>query len=217
MSARSARAIALDSPGPPARPTDDEELLDGYGVMGLPFTSGHYLALRVYPNTYLGHGFRAVWHRDPAGRWTFYATETPEHSCARYFGAAVSATVRTPIEVTWTDGDAFAVDIPDVLDWRVRLARTAATRLVSRTAGLLPEPAWRSDAVLAVMGPLSGALLHAGRVGLRGAVPNGQHFRANPRRIWDVRESTARLEGTDLGVPGPLPRQDRLGDFWMPQ
>ena len=35
--------------------------------------------------------------------------------------------------------------------------------------------------------------------------------------MWAVTASEARLRGTDLGIPGPLPHQDRLRDFWLPQ
>jgi hypothetical protein len=185
--------------------------------MGLPFDTGHYLALRVFPATSIGPGYRAVWHRDPAGRWTVYATEQPERSCARYFGAALSATPRVPIDVTWSDPLAFGVTIPGTLDWRVRLGRTTATRLLTGAGSLLPDAGWRSTTVLSLLGPVAAALLGAGRIGLTGRVPNGQHYRAAPRRIWAVTESSARLAGDDVGRPGPLAEQDRLGDFWLPQ
>jgi hypothetical protein len=198
-------------------PPGDDERFAGYGVMSLPFSSGHFLALRVFLASSVGPGYRAVWHRDPAGRWTIYATEAPERSCARYFGAALSATVRTPIDVAWTSGDALSVTVPGVLDWNIQLGRTGTTRLLSRMGVLLPGRAWRSNAVLTAMGPMAGALLGAGRVGLRGTVPNGQRFQAAPRRLWAVTRSTARLHGSDLGPLGPLDEQDRLGDFWLPQ
>jgi hypothetical protein len=62
-----------------------------------------------------------------------------------------------------------------------------------------------------------GLLLRAGRVRLQGTVPNGQHFQAGPRLVWAVANSTALVGGHDIGPPGPLPHQDRLGDFWLPQ
>ena len=58
----------------PALPTGDDERFVGFGVMGLPFTSGHYLALRQFPATTFAPAYLSVWHRDPAGNWTFYAT-----------------------------------------------------------------------------------------------------------------------------------------------
>jgi hypothetical protein len=217
MSTRSPRDLAAEPRAPLRLPDGNEERFAGYGVMGLPFASGHYLALRVFPASSIGPGFRAVWHRDPAARWTFYATGTPDLSCARYFGAAQSATAQTPIDLTWTGPQALRVSIPGVLDWRVRLGRTGASRLLSSIGSLLPDHAWASDAVLSLIGPVAGALLRAGRVALRGAAANGQQYQAAPRRIWTVAESSARPDGADLGPTGPLPVQDRLGDFWLPQ
>ena len=42
-------------------------------------------------------------------------------------------------------------------------------------------------------------------------------FVANPLQIWVARESTARLQGADLGVMGPAPEQAPLCDFAIPQ
>jgi hypothetical protein len=58
----------------------------GYGVMGLPFRSGHVLGLRRIPASSIGPGYRSVWHRDPHGRWTFYQDQPAELACTRYFG-----------------------------------------------------------------------------------------------------------------------------------
>lgn len=83
----------------PSLPLGDDERFTGYGVMGLPFSSGHYLAFRCWPRTSIGPGYRAVWHRDPGGRWTLYATEPPQRSCARYLSAATtSEPVTCPVE-----------------------------------------------------------------------------------------------------------------------
>ena len=53
---------------------------------GVSFASGHVLALRCFPASSIGPGYTSLWHRDPDGRWTFYATVPPAQSCARYFG-----------------------------------------------------------------------------------------------------------------------------------
>jgi hypothetical protein len=52
-------------------PPGSEERFFGYGVMGLPFRSGHVLGLRRFPASSIGPGYRSVWHRDPNGGWTF--------------------------------------------------------------------------------------------------------------------------------------------------
>jgi hypothetical protein len=65
-------------------PTGDDERVIGFGVMGLPFASGHYLAYRDFPATTFSPAYKSVWHRDPDGVWTFYATTRGPQSCSRF-------------------------------------------------------------------------------------------------------------------------------------
>jgi len=74
-------------------PSGNEERFAGYGVMGVPFTSGDLLAMRRFPASSLGQGYTSVWHRDPQGRWTFYSDVPPQLACSRYFGSAISEAV----------------------------------------------------------------------------------------------------------------------------
>ena len=97
----------------PRLPEGGDERFTGYGVMGMPFASGHYLALRDMVATSVGPAYRAIWHRDPAGRWTIHTTSAPELSCPRYFGS-VAASVRVPgIEVSWRDDHTLDVALGD--------------------------------------------------------------------------------------------------------
>lgn len=58
-------------------PAGDQERFAGYGVMGLPFSSGRLLALRRFPASSVGPGFSSVWHWSPDGRWIFYTDIEP--------------------------------------------------------------------------------------------------------------------------------------------
>ncbi len=64
----------------PQLPDGADERFSGYGVMGLPFRSGHVLALRRFPASSIGPGYTSVWHRDPDGAWTFFATASPRQT-----------------------------------------------------------------------------------------------------------------------------------------
>ncbi|WP_430332802.1 hypothetical protein [Rhodococcus sp. ACT016] len=198
-------------------PGDEFERFAGYGVMGLPFATGYYLALRHFPASSIGPGYDSVWYRDPAGRWVMYTSGAPESACPRYFGQALAESRTADIAVTWTGPDEFHVTVDDTIDWSVALTRSLATRAMSAAGSLLPAALWRNDRVLTLMSRVAGPLLGVGRVGLTGQAPNGQSFRANPRRLWAVQRSHATVDGVDLGTPGALAEQTRLGGFWLPQ
>jgi hypothetical protein len=165
-----------------------------------------------------GPDYTAVWHRSPEGEWTVYSTNPPELSCERYIGAVCTRpSVRGPIDVEWLDDRTLRVRIAGTLDWTVALVSTPITRLMGLVCTLMPGWMWGSRTVLAAVGLASGPLLGIGRLRLAGTVPNGQRFAMAPRQIWAVQDSHAVLDGRDLGAPRPLPAQQRLGGFWLPQ
>jgi hypothetical protein len=194
-----------------------QERFAGYGIVGLPFASGHVLALRRFRSSSLGFGYSSVWHRTPEGEWIFYADVEPSLACTRYFGADVAHAVVADTQLAWIGSHELEVSVPAAdLDWSIKLATTPATRAINWVARLIPERLWHSESVLSLMGGAAGRLLDVGRIGLHGRVPNGQRFIANPRLIWSVISSTATSGGINLGCPDPLDEQERLGDFWIP-
>jgi len=148
----------------------------------------------------------------------FYADVHPRQACARFFGAMASHAIETEIRLTWLAPFHLRIAMPAVsFEWEITAGPTAATRFMNVAGRLLPDVAWRRPIVLATMSMVAGPLLGVGRVGLHGRVPNGQHFIANPRVMWVIVDSRARLAGEDFGPPGPVHPQARLGDFWIPQ
>jgi hypothetical protein len=209
-----ASALLLD----PRLPAGDDERFVGFGVMGLPFDSGHYLALRHIPAASFAPAYRSVWHRDPAGAWTFYATTPGPLSCARYFSSATTNdAVRCDIDVAWVTPWSLSVQIPGVLDWHLEMGATILTRLMSGVARRLPAGAWTNRRALGAIGRGAGPLMGAGQVRLSGTAPNGQRFMIAPKRFWAVTGSRAEFRGEDLGPVGRLPRQARLDGFLAPQ
>ncbi len=201
-----------------AMPDGNEERFAGFGVMGLPFQSGHILALRRFPASSIGPGYTSVWHRSPSGFWTFVSDVDPHVSCARFFGSAIDRVESGSIILRWVDPWRLVIDAPVAeLSWEICLGDSHATHLMSRIAGTLPDPCWNQPTALFAIGAIGGRVFDAGRLRLAGQTPNGQHFRATPRRIWLVTGSSAHVGGIDVGNPGPLPSQARLGDFFIPQ
>jgi len=202
----------------PRLPAGTEDRFSVYGVMGLPFASGHVLALRRFPSSSVGPGYTSVWHRDPAGRWTFYADVARRLARARFFGPAIERAVVDAVRVAWTGARSFVVTVPSAgLAWAVHLGATPLSRLLNAAAGVLPQRAWRDGRALAALGVVASRAFDLGRLSLSGCVPNGQRFRATPRVVWSVDASSALLGGESLGPIDPQLSQSRLGDFWIPR
>jgi hypothetical protein len=189
----------------------------GYAIMGVPFQSGHLLALRRFSASSIGPAYTAVWHRDPSGRWTFYSTVAPDLSCARYFGGQVERNVVVPIEIAWADSTRFRVVVGDAMEWHVALSTSFATWTLNAIARTIPERAWQMPAVLRLMGVAAKVTLNTGPLNLTGHTPNGHRFVANPRRLWLIESSYAIVDGVSVGPVGPLAIQASLGDLLLPQ
>lgn len=214
------RAVAELSEARPWLPPGDDERISGYGVMGLSFASGDYLALRANTAASFGAGYRAVWHRGPEGDWRVYSTSDPAHSCERFIGAACShPSIRTDIVLEWLDDQTLHVRVGDgdILDWTVAVGQTVVSRMMSAMGRAMPLRMWTAPAVLALMGRMAGPMLGVGKVRLAGQMPNRQRFTAAPLHVWTIEDSRATLAGRDLGAPQPLPSQARIGGFWLPQ
>ncbi len=201
----------------PRLPQGDDERFTGYGVMGLPFASGHYLAFRDMVASSIGPPYRAIWHRDPEGRWTMHTTGPAELTCPRYFGSVTATAPASSISVSWPDDHTLEVSLDADLTWRIELRATSATRAMTGMGGMLPEAGWNSNAVLRSMEPMARTVLRTGRIRLRGTTPNGPRFKMAPLRIWRIVAATASYRGEDLGEPAPLAQQTHLGDVWLPQ
>lgn len=102
----------------PVLPPGDGERVSGYGVMGLPFASGHVLGLRRWTASSVGDRFTSICHRDLSGRWTFYESVAWEIACTRYFGADVERVQQGPIDLGWEASDRLRVRTADgAVDW----------------------------------------------------------------------------------------------------
>jgi hypothetical protein len=200
-------------------PAGNGDRFAGYAVIGLPFRSGHVLALRRFPVSSLGPGYTSIWHRDPAEKWTFYSSAAPEQSCSRYFGSQVEENVHSQVRIEWVGPNEFRVvaEGSRPLTWEIKVTQTVATRPMNAAARLIPEAWWQKRFMLRVMGFAARFLLGTGKLNLAGRTPNGQEFIANPQQFWLVQSSRAVLNGMDIGPVGALPTQARLNDFLIPQ
>jgi hypothetical protein len=200
------------------RPIGEDERLVGSAVMGLPFASCHYLAMRNWAATSFAPPYRAVFHRTPAGRWTIWSNAEPQNGCGRFWSAAVHTIDVVDIRIDWQGPNDLVIEIPEVdFRWDLCIDSSPTTGMMSRMATVLPNAAWESDAILKLMSGFAGPFLGIGKVNMVGHLPNGQHFQMAPRKMWRIMDSTAVLGRTGFGRPGRLLTQLTLGEVWLPQ
>ncbi len=197
-------------------PWPHHEYVRGWGVFGLPFDSGHVLALRVFPQSSFGP-YRTVWHRDPRGRWSIHAdARHVEHACPRYYAPACEYVGPARIGLEWTGPRTLRVtmDAP-ALDWTLHLARSPLLGLLNPLSAAMPVSTWRPRALVRARELLAQAL-GMGRIQMSGVMPSGHSGLLMPQRMYLVDESGAVLDGTDLGRPARLQENPAIGGVPLP-
>lgn len=213
--------LAAELSNRPARqdrfPWPDHEYVRGWGVFGLPFASGHYLALRVFPENDFAP-YVTVWHRTPPGSWSIFA-DAPrlDLACPRYYGPACDLTAHAKIDVEWTGPASLQikVDSPD-LTWTVEASETSLLRLMNRLSPHLPLWTWKTRVLVAARELLARRLLHVGPIRMRGTMPSGHVSTLMPERMYFIDSSTAVLDGEDLGRPIRLEEPVDIGGVLVP-
>ena len=192
------------------------EYVRGWGVFGLPFDSGHVLALRVFPQSSFGP-YRTLWHRDPGGSWSIYADASRvEYACPRYYGPACEYVGATRIELDWTGPRTVHVTMDEPsLDWTVTVARSPLMGLLNPLSAAMPLSSWRPQALVRARERLAQAL-GMGRLQMSGMMPSGHSGLLMPQRMYLVNQSTAVLDGSDLGNPTRLDENPTLGGVPLP-
>ena len=206
---------AID-PGMGEAPWPDHEYVRGWGVFGLPFDSGHVLALRVFPQSSFGP-YRTLWHRDPDARWSIYA-DAPriEHACPRYYGPACEHVGAARIDLEWTGPHTLHVTMDEpAVDWTVTAARSPLTGLLNPLSNAMPLSSWRPPALVRARERLAQAL-GMGRLQMSGMMPSGHSGLLMPQRMYLVDQSKADLDGVDLGSPTRLRQNPVIGGVPLP-
>ena len=202
----------------PVLPHGDDERFVGFGIMGLPFANGHYLAMRQFPR----RASRPRTCRSGTATRTATGHSTPRRPDSR----AARATSAQPLRrtrcnaissVDWAGPWSVRVEILGLLRWTFRTAGDRGDPTDEHGRRRLSESAWSDPTTLRRLSRAATRTLGVGDIRLTGRAPNGQCYMMAPKQFWVVADSHAVLEGRDLGPSGPLLRQPRLGDFRMPQ
>jgi hypothetical protein len=191
------------------------EYVKGWAVLALPFESGHVLGLRVLPEGNFVP-YRALWHRDPQGRWAIYVDRQTPCACTTYYGAACDLTAYTPMKIEWTGPAEVRVTMeqPAVV-WTLKARSDWRLRLINPVNAALPLATWRSKLLVRGRERLAKAL-GLGNLRLSGLTPSGHVGTLMPARMYFIDESTASFDGVDLGRPVRLSENPRIGSVPLP-
>lgn len=198
-------------------PWPDNEYVKGWGVFGLPFDSGHVLALRVFPENDFAP-YKTVWHLDPHGQWAIYVDGPRlDTACPRYYGPACARVGHARIDVTWTGPGSLHVemDAPS-LDWTLTATEPLMLRVLNAASPRLPLWTWRSRPLVRARELMARGLLGLGDIRMTGITPSGHRGTLMPERMYLIDESRATLEGQDLGQPARRTPNPRIGDVALP-
>ena len=198
-------------------PWPDHEYVKGWGVMGLPLDSGHYLALRVFPENDFAP-YKTVWHRDPDGRWSIYVDGPRlDTACPRYYGAACAHVGHARIGLTWTAPMGLRITVDTIqLEWTLTVTEPGRLRALNAVSARLPTWTWRPRALLRAREVLARRVLGMGDLRMRGTMPSGHVATLMPQRMYLIDEATGTLDGVDLGRPARLSSTPDIGGFPMP-
>ena len=197
-------------------PGKNQEYVNGWGIFALPFESGDVLALRVFPQNDFSP-YRALWHRDPSGRWAIYVDGSRlDTACPRYFGSVCEYTGFAGIDVTWAARNSLRIRMTDPsLDWTVTAHSTRVLTFVNAISAKLPLASWRPQTLVRARERMAHRL-GMGHIQLNGVMPSGHTGHLMPEQMFFIDEARATLNGADLGRPVRLPSNPTIGEFRLP-
>lgn len=211
------RAGAIE-PGPGRSPWDGHEYGRGYGVLSLPFDTGHLLGLRVFPENDFAP-YASVWHRPPGGEWVIHVDGPDlDGACPRYWGPATGEVGYASIGVDWTGPADLRVTMEaPSLEWSLSMDAPPLLRVMNVVESAAPRFTWRSSHLRRFREWVARRYLGYGEIDLAFTTASGHEAVLVARRTYRVASSTAVLEGEPLGEPVALEQNPRIGDVPLPR
>lgn len=213
-------ASELESIEPQVRnsPWEGHEHARGYGVMVLPFSTGHLLGLRVFPdNTFAP--YRSVWHRTPDGAWSIYNDgHSLDTTCPRWWEPALEYAGLTGIELVWTGPNDLRVTMEDPeLEWSMSISASAPVRALNRLNAAQPRWLWRTESFRSTEATMAKHLFGMGDLQFSFETPTGMQAAVMPEQVFFISASEARFKGEDLGHPVRLKENPTIGEILLPK
>lgn len=215
-----ARQLESIEPRVSASPWPDHEYGRGYGVMAMPTSKGHVLALRVFPENDFAP-YVTVWHRAPehdCWNWSIFVDGPRfDTACPRYYGPATRQVQHAQITLEWTSPIKLRVEMDaPCLEWTMSLAETPLLKAMNAVSAPLPLWTWKPGGLLRARELMAKQLLDMGDIRLSGVMPSGHFGVLMPQRIYFITASRAELDGRDLGEPARAAQNPKIGEFPLP-
>lgn len=190
----------------------------GYAAMVLPFSSGHLLGLRVFPENDFAP-YMSVWHCTPDGGWTIY-NDGPslETTCPRWWGQALRHADLTRIEVEWVEPNELRVQMKKPrMEWTMKMTATSLLKALNAASAVLPLWTWKPAPLLRLREWVARKFLDMGDLRFSFVTPSGQQAVIMPEQLYMIKESEAVLDGRDLGRPVWLQTNPTIGGVPLPR
>lgn len=211
------RQLQAIEPGVGTSPWPGHELVRGYAMMVLPFTSGHLLGLRVWLRNDFAP-YASVWHCTPDGDWAIYS-DGPliETTCPRYWGPALTHAELASIDCSWDGPNTLRVTMERPrLAWTMTMTAPPLLRALNRLSAALPLWTWKPALLQRVREWVAGRFLDMGDIQLSFTTPSGHDTIIMPEQLFFVASSEAMLEGEFLGAPVHLEENPTIGGVPLP-
>lgn len=197
-------------------PWPGHEHVRGYGVFGLPLSSGHTLTLRVFPVNDFAP-YITIWHRTPDGKWTIYFDAVrSDVACPRYYGPAVDHITAASINLEWLSAAVLRIRMDEPkLEWTVFMHEPLYLRLLNAISKRLPFWTWKKPALLKLREWMA-QRIGLGKIKLAGYMPSGHFGILMPQRMYLIDHARVELDGEDLGHPVKVRPNPKIGDVPLP-
>lgn len=188
----------------------------GYGVFGLPLSSGHVLALRVFPVNDFAP-YVTVWHQTPEGEWSiYYDAPRPDIACPRYYGPAVRNVIPASIQVQWRGPSELTIRVDHIqLEWTVLIDEPLLLRFLNRVGKRMPLWTWKHTAFLKPREWMA-RRLGLGNMKLWGRTPSRHFGILMPQRMYFINRAKVQLRGVNLGAPVRMRPNPQIGEVRLP-
>jgi hypothetical protein len=115
----------------------------GYGMMILPFSSGHLLGFRVFPQNDFAP-YKSLWRCDPKGNWSIYNDgQSPRATCPRWWGPALKHQSLRGFRLEWVDKNNIRIEMSNpVIVWQIELGAKPLLNVLNTPNAAMPNWKW---------------------------------------------------------------------------